>query len=104
MLVRGSGCAAPDYSGDSIINKHNLGSEASDLDNASLAERSNGTEKQEEEKKIRRRNKHILLIDVVSPPASATFWGDLFNENVWASVCRGRDVRHQTWRWVTWAV
>lgn len=52
MLVRGSGCAAPDYSSDSIINKHNLGSEASDLDNASLAERSNGTEKQEEEKRL----------------------------------------------------
>lgn len=77
MLVRGSGCAAPDYSGDSIINKHNLGEETPNLDNASLGERLNGTKKQEQEKKIRRRNKHISLIDVVFPPVSATFWGDL---------------------------
>lgn len=52
MLVRGSGCAAPDYSGDSIINKHNLGSKTSNLDNASLGERTNGTEKQEQEKRL----------------------------------------------------
>lgn len=51
MLVRGSGCAAPDYSGDSIINKHYLGGKPSNLDNASLGERSNRTEKQEQEKK-----------------------------------------------------
>lgn len=52
MLVRGSGCAAPDYSGDSIINKHNLGGKASNLDNASLGERWSGTEKQEQEKRL----------------------------------------------------